>query len=131
MLVHTLAVSSISGCRTMPTLTPRSLPGPDRARDHDRWLPHPCVRRRADQRIPDTILVLRPQQMLSWPGHWPDFLISPKPYPSSHVLKLIDTTMIHPEPIVRYVDTGCAVPEGLSRAFPHLGAIFAGSFHDG
>jgi hypothetical protein len=45
-----------------------------------------------------------------------------------HVLKLMDTTMTHPEPIVRYFDTDVLFQKSFRRLFPTSEPSFAGAF---
>jgi len=79
--------------------------------------------------FPDTILVLRPSADAELAGALARFPhIAQARIHLPHVLKLIDTTMIHPEPIVRYVDTDVLFQKGFRGLFPTSEPSLPGAF---
>jgi len=79
--------------------------------------------------FPDAILFLRPSadaQLVDALARFPH--ISQARVHLPHVLKLMDTTMTHPEPIVRYVDTDVLFQKSFRRLFPTSEPSFAGAF---
>jgi hypothetical protein len=79
--------------------------------------------------FPDAILFLRPSadaQLVDALARFPH--ISQARVHLPHVLKLMDTTMTHPEPIVRYVDTDVLFQKSFRGLFPTSEPSVSGAF---
>ena len=130
MLVHTLAceqhlwfavpcLRSLSACSQDPI----------RLVIHDDGSLTPASVEQLASAFPDAILVLRPSadaQLADALARFPH--ISQARVHLPHVLKLMDTTMIHLEPIVRYVDTDVLFQKSFRGLFPASEPSVPGAF---
>jgi hypothetical protein len=130
MLVHTLACEQHLWF-AVPCL--RSLiacsQDPIRFVIHDDGSLTPASVEQLASAFPDAILVLRPSadaQLADALARFPH--ISQARVHLPHVLKLMDTTMTHPEPIVRYVDTDVLFQRRFRGLFPTSEQSVSGAF---